>query len=347
MINTHGYAVMHAGADLVPYQFDRRNAGPNDINLEILYCGICHSDLNSVNNYWGGSHYPLVPGHEIIGRVIATGQAVKRFKVGDFAAIGCYVDSCRVCPSCVNGEQQFCVEGMTSTSGALERGSQSRRTQGGYSNNYVVDAEYALKISPDVDLAASAPLLCAGITTWSPLQHWKIGAGCRVGIVGIGGLGHIGLKFAMALGAEVVIFTTSRNKVDDALRLGAKEVVISTDTDAMRAQHNRYDFVLDTISVAHDLNCYIELLKRGATLCLLGVPDQAWSVNPLQISGHKCVTGSMLGGLEETQQMLDFCAQNKIGCEIELINIDQVNAAHERVMRNDVKFRFVIDMASL
>ncbi|WP_372779722.1 NAD(P)-dependent alcohol dehydrogenase [Litorivivens sp.] len=340
-----GYAADHAGAPLGHFEFERREPGANDVTIEILYCGVCHSDIHYVNNDWGRSNYPVVPGHEIVGRVLSVGDKVTRFSPGDTVGVGCFVDSCRHCFACDEGEEQFCAEGPTMTYGGFERESQ-HPTFGGYSTNYVVDEKYTLKISEQADLAATAPLLCAGITTWSPLKRYQVGPGQLVGVMGLGGLGHIGVKFAKAFGAEVVMFTTSTAKTEDAKKLGADHVVLSSDKETMKAWSNRLDFLLDTVSAPHDLNKNLRLLKRDGVCCLVGLPDQPLSFSPFMTAGRKNITGSMMGGIEETQEMLDFCAEHGIGCDVELIDIQSINTAYERVLKSDVKYRFVIDMAS-
>jgi len=346
MITSIGYAASEAHGKLAPLNFERREVGPNDIKIDILFCGICHSDLHFVNNDWGNARYPIVPGHEIIGKVVQVGSAVSKFKTGDIAGIGCIVDSCRVCEACKAHEENNCAEGMTGTYGALERGTKLR-TYGGYSNNYVVDENYALQVSAKVDLAATAPLLCAGITTYSPLRRFKVGPGKKIGVVGLGGLGHMGVKIARALGAHVVVLTTSPGKVADALRLGAHEAVLSTDKEAMKARNGSLDFILDTVSAPHDINQLLKLLRRDSTLCLVGLPEQPLPVQPFVVMGRKALTGSGIGGIQETQEMLDFCAEHNIVADIERITIQQLNDAYARLEKNDVKYRFVIDMASL
>jgi len=347
MITSIGYAAPAARAPLVPFNFERREPGEYDIVLEALFCGICHSDLHTVNNDWGGARYPVVPGHEIVGRVIRVGSKVTRFKLGDHAGIGCLIDSCRECASCRDGEEQFCERGSTGTYNSFERGTRIP-TYGGYSNNYVVTERFALHIPPSMDLAATAPLLCAGITTYSPLRHWNVGPGQRVGIVGLGGLGHMGVKIARALGAEVVLFSTSEKKRADGLRLGAHEVVISSDPEQMKAQKNRLDFILDTVSAPHDINAYMRLLKRDGTMCLVGLPEKPalFSASSV-VFGRKSLAGSLIGGLRQTQEMLDFCAEHGIVSDIEMIRIQQINEAFARLDKADVKYRFVIDLASL
>lgn len=346
MLNAWGYAARQAKATLEPFAFQRREAGPNDIVIDIRYCGVCHSDIHQVRDEWGGSIFPMVPGHEIVGQVVQVGAQVGKFRPGDLAGVGCLVDSCRACPSCEAGEEQYCDNHLVLTYNGRDK--DGAPTYGGYSNTIVVDEAYALKISPRLDLAAVAPLLCAGITTYSPLRHWRVGRGDRVGIVGLGGLGHMAVKFAHAFGAHVVLFTTSAAKRDDALRLGADEVVLSKDPAAMAAYTGSLNFILDTVSAPHDLGSYLELLKRDGTMALVGLPDKPPTLHP----GHllfkrRSLAGSIIGGIAQTQEMLDYCAEHGIVSDIELIPIQQVNEAYERVLRSDVKFRFVIDMASL
>ncbi len=346
MLNSRGYAARYSKARLAPFSFHRREAGPKDIVIEIHFCGVCHSDIHQVRDEWGGSIFPMVPGHEIVGRVVQVGGQVGKFKVGDLAGVGCMVDSCRICPSCEAGEEQYCENHLVVTYNGRDKSGEP--TYGGYSNNIVVDEAYALSISPKLDLAAVAPLLCAGITTYSPLRHWRVGKGQKVGVVGLGGLGHMALKFAHSFGAHVVLFTTSVNKKDDALRLGADEVVLSKDPDAVVAHANSFDFILDTVSAPHDLNGYLNLLKRDGTMVLLGVPEQPPTVHPGSLLfKRRSLAGSIIGGIAQTQEMLDYCADHDIVSDIELITIQQINEAYERVLKSDVKFRFVIDMASL
>jgi len=347
MIPSHGYAASAARGPLAPFKFERRDPGAHDVVIEALYCGVCHSDLHSVNNDWGGSRYPIVPGHEIIGRVTSVGSAVSQFKVGDYAGIGCLVDSCRECGSCHADEEQYCERGATGTYNSYERGTRIP-TYGGYSTNYVVAERFALKIPAGMDLAATAPLLCAGITTYSPLRHWKVGPGQRVGVVGLGGLGHMAVKIAHAMGAEVTLFSTSESKRQDAIRLGATHVVLSRDADQMKAQANRFDFILDTVSAPHDINGYLRLLKRDGTMCLVGLPETPTPIAAGNlVFGRKSLAGSLIGGLAQTQEMLDFCAAHGIVSDIELIPIQQINEAYARLEKADVKYRFVIDLATL
>ncbi len=344
---TLSYAAQSADSSLAPFSFERRDPGPTDVAIEILYCGVCHSDLHQARNEWGGSLYPMVPGHEIVGRVTAVGSEVKKFKTGDLAAIGCMVDSCRNCENCQDGLEQYCDSGATFTYNSPDKHSDGP-TFGGYSTDIVADEAFVLRVPEGLDLAATAPLLCAGITTYSPLRHWKVGPGQKVGIVGLGGLGHMGVKIARALGAEVVLFTTSPGKVEDGLRLGAHEVVISKDPAAMKAHRRSFDFILDTVSANHDLNAYLALLKRDGTLTLVGAPENPAPVSAFSlIGGRKSLAGSAIGGIAETQEMLDFCAEHGIVSDIEVIGIDEINEAWERLLRQDVRYRFVIDIASL
>lgn len=332
---------------LAPFSLDRRDPLPKDVEIDILYCGVCHSDLHQARNEWHNTIYPCVPGHEIVGRVVKTGSGVTKFKEGDVAAVGCMVDSCRTCPSCSSGLEQYCEHFPTFTYNGADKHS-GGPTLGGYSEKIVVDEAFVLRVSENANLAATAPLLCAGITTWSPLRHWKIRKGQKVGIVGLGGLGHMGVKFAHAFGAHVVLFTTSPGKSADAMKLGADEVVISKDEDAMQKHYASFDFILDCVSANHDINAYLRLLKLDGTLTLVGAPE-----NPLPVAAFNLMlprrnfAGSGIGGIAETQEMLDFCAEHRITSEIEMIGIHQVNEAYERLINGDVKYRFVIDMATL
>ena len=341
------FAAQSPTTPLAPYSFERRDPGALDVQIEILYCGVCHSDLHMARGEWGMSTYPCVPGHEIVGRVTKVGKDVKKFKEGDLAGIGCMVDSCRECSSCKAGVEQFCLNGMTLTYCSPDKKS-GGFTCGGYSTSIVVDEAFTLKISDKVDLAASAPLLCAGITTYSPLHHWKVGKGQKVGVVGLGGLGHMGLKFASAMGADVVLFTTSAGKTKDALRLGAKEVVISKNEDEMKKHAGSFDFILDTVAANHDINALLSLLKLDGVLCLVGAPDKPLALSSFNvILPRRTITGSAIGGIAETQEMLDFCAEHGIVSDIEMIPMQKINEAYERMLKSDVKYRFVIDMKSL
>jgi len=345
--STKAFSAASASARLGPAMIERREPTASDVQIQVLYCGVCHSDLHIARNEWGFTSYPCVPGHEIVGRVTKIGGGVTRFNVGDVAAVGCLVDSCRTCPSCRKGLEQFCETGMTMTYCSPDKylgGS----TFGGYSQSIVVTEDFVLRVPTNLDLAAAAPLLCAGITTYSPLRYWNVGAGQKVGIVGLGGLGHMGVKFARAFGAHVVLFTTSPNKIADGLRLGAHEVVVSKDEAQMKAHANTFDFILDAVSADHDINAYLSLLKRDATLVLVGAPAKPLSVAAFQLFLHRRrFAGSLIGGLPETQEMLDFCGKHGIACEIELVRMDQINEAYDRMLKSDVKYRFVIDMASL
>lgn len=341
------YAAVSAKEKLAPLSFERREVGAKDIQIEILFCGVCHSDLHTARNEWQNSVYPVIPGHEIVGRVTSVGADVKAFKVGDLAGVGCLVDSCGVCEDCKDGLEQYCDQEVFTYNSPDKH--TSKMTYGGYSNQIVVDEHFVLHISDKLDLAAVAPLLCAGITTYSPLKHWKVGPGCKVGIVGLGGLGHMGVKLAHAMGAHVVLFTTSANKVEDAKRLGADEVVISKNPDEMKAHIKSFDFILNTVAAAHNLDVFTELLKRDGTMCLNGVPEHAHpspNIGNL-IFKRRQIAGSLIGGIKETQEMLDFCAEHNITSDIEIIDIKDINESYERMVKGDVKYRFVIDMATL
>src|SRR6266581_2705044 len=347
MIPVKGYAAQNSTSLLAPFNFQRREPGPNDVLIDILYCGICHSDLHFVRNDFGKSIYPMVPGHEIAGKVVKVGNKVKRFKASDIVGVGCFVDSCRKCSNCKEGLQQYCQGGLVMTYSSYEKDGKTV-TQGGYSTKSVVAENYVLKVSPKLPLEKVGPLLCAGITTYSPMRHWKIGKGHTVGVVGLGGLGHMAVKFAKAFGAEVVLFTTSPGKAGDAKRFGAHEVVLSRDEEAMKRQLNSFDFILDTASGKHDLNAYLELLKHDGTLTLVGIPagPEAIGAMPL-VRRRRRLAGSLIGGIAETQEMLDFCADRGIACDIEMIPMENINKAYERMLKSDVKYRFVIDVASL
>lgn len=346
MIQSHGYAAQQSTAPLGAFSFTRRDPRERDVVIEIEYCGVCHSDIHSTRNEWGNAVYPMVPGHEIIGRVTGAGNAATRFATGQRVGVGVVIDSCRTCASCRNNEEQYCEVGATLTYGVRDR--YGDLTQGGYSNNIVVDEHFVHSISPKLDAAGTAPLLCAGITTYSPLRHWNVGPNKKVGVVGLGGLGHMALKFAHAFGAHVVQFTTSESKVEDAKRLGADDVVLSKDAEAMKKEQNSFDFILDTVSAVHDLNAYLSLLKRDAVYCQVGLPDQPPVINMGNLLfKRRAMSGSIIGGMEETQQMLDYCADHNIVSDVEVIPIQAIDRAFERVIKGDVKYRFVIDMASL
>lgn len=350
MFSCVGYGAASATAPLKPLTFERRECGPNDVQIDITHCGVCHSDIHTVRSEWGESLYPCVPGHEIIGRVVKTGSSVTRFKVGDCVGVGCMVDSCRHCDSCTAGLEQYCDANPVWTYNSPDAAfpQEGAYTFGGYSRSIVVTEHFVLKVPETLDPAAAAPLLCAGITTWSPLAHWKVGKGHKVGVVGLGGLGHMAVKFAVALGAEVTLFTTSPNKVEDGKRLGAHRVVISKDAEAMAAEHNRFDFILDAVSADHDVNAYLALLRQDGHMVLVGLPEKPMSVAAFALVGkRRSLAGSAIGGIKETQEMLDFCGKHNITADIEMIRMDQINDAYERVLRSDVKYRFVIDMESL
>ncbi len=346
MTKVSAYAAQNASSPLAPFEIERREVGQGDVQIEILYSGVCHSDIHQARSEWGPALYPIVPGHEILGRVTAVGGQVRKFKVGDLAGVGCMVDSCQHCDSCAEGLEQYCENGNTQTYNSRERESKAL-TFGGYSTSIVVREEFVLRVPGTLDLKAVAPLLCAGITMYSPLNHWKIGAGHKVAIVGLGGLGHMGIKLAVAMGAEVTMFTTSQGKADDALRLGAHHVVISTDKAAMKAARTSFDFILSTVPTTHDLNPYLATLKRDGHLVIVGAIDPLGVHGGQLIVQRRSVSGSNIGGIAETQQMLDFCAEHGIVSEVEMIDMQDINAAYERMLKNDVKYRFVIDMASL
>lgn len=342
-----GYAAQSATSPLTPFSFQRREPGPKDIQIEIQYCGVCHSDLHTVRNEWSETVYPALPGHEIVGKVTKVGSEVKKFKVGDTAAVGCMVDSCRTCEACKAGLEQLCENGFTGTYNGDDK-ILGGKTFGGYSNFIVVDEHFVLKVPKNLDLKAVAPLLCAGITTYSPLRHWNVKAGQKVGIVGLGGLGHMGLKFASAFGAHTVLFTTSPNKKEDALRLGAKEIVVTKNPAEMEKHATSFDFILDCVSADHDINAYLNLLKRDGTLVLVGAPEKPLPVAAFSlIFKRRQFAGSIIGGIPETQEMLDFCGKHNIVSDVEVIPMQKINEAYERMLKSDVKYRFVIDMASL
>lgn len=347
MLKIKAYAAQSATSPLAPFPITRRPPGPRDVEIDIHYCGVCHTDIHQARNEWHGTTYPCVPGHEIVGVVTKVGSSVRDFKAGDKAAIGCMVGACGRCASCTDGEEQFCDQGPTWTYNSEDKIS-GGATFGGYSQRIVVDEAFVLHLPESLDPAASAPLLCAGITTYSPLRHWNVGTGQKVGVVGLGGLGHMAIKFAAAFGADVVLFTTSPNKAEDAIRLGAKEVVLSKDPQAMSQHVNSFDFILDTVSAAHDLNAYLSLLKRNGTMTLVGVPPEPSPIAaPHLIFGRHQLAGSLIGGIKETQEMLNFCADHNITSDIELISIAHINEAYERMLKSDVKYRFVIDLATL
>jgi len=348
MTTVKGFATANAHARLIPFQLERREPGPLDVHIEILYCGVCHSDLHQARNDWGNSRYPMVPGHEIVGRVIAVGGEVGKLAVGDIAGVGCMVDSCRHCAACERGLEQYCEQGCTLTYNDHERGG-DKLTFGGYSERIVVEERFVVRIDAKLDLKAVAPLLCAGITTYSPLRHWRIGPNHKVGVIGLGGLGHMGLKFAKAFEAQVVLLTTSPRKAQDARRLGADEILLSTDAAAMARHSNSFDFLLNTVPVGHDLNPYAALLKLDGTMVLVGAItalEPALNGSSV-IANRRRVAGSAIGGMPETQEMLDFCAEHGIVSDVEVVAIQDINEVYERLLRADVRYRFVIDMESL
>jgi len=350
MITTSAYAAQSGTSPLAPFTLNRREPGPRDVQIDILYCGVCHSDLHTARAQWKGVTFPVVPGHEIVGRVVAVGSEVTHVAVGDLAGVGCMVDSCRTCASCAAGLEQYCDNGdITFTYNSPDKHQPGVMTYGGYSTAIVVDQHFVLRVPSNLDLAGSAPLLCAGITTYSPLRHWNVGPGQTVGIVGLGGLGHMGLKFAHAFGAHTVLFTTSAGKSADAKRLGADEVVVSRDAEAMAKQAGRFDFILNTVAVSHDMDPYLAALKRDGTLCLVGAPEHPSKSPDVMtiLSKRRRLVGSMIGGIPETQEMLDFCGQHNIVSDIEIIPMQGINEAYERMLKSDVKYRFVIDLGSL
>ena len=347
MIDVKGYAAQDPHASLTPFQFERRDVGPHDVQFDILYCGVCHSDLHQVRDEWGGSIFPMVPGHEIVGRVTTVGDQVNKFKVGDLAGVGCLVDSCRHCANCEEGLEQYCLNGHSQTYNGREQDKKTP-TYGGYSNQIVVHEDFVLHVSDKLDLAAVAPLLCAGITTYSPLRHWNVGAGHKVAVLGLGGLGHMAVKFAAAFGAEVTMLSTSPEKEEDAKRLGAHKFVLTSDPDQLKAMRGYFDFIVDTVSAAHDYNMFLGLLKtNGVHICVGAPPTPAEILGFNLIGGRKSIAGSMIGGLPETQEMLDFCAEHNIVSDIELVDMKDIETAYERMLKGDVRYRFVIDMKTL
>ncbi|MHA6250289.1 NAD(P)-dependent alcohol dehydrogenase [Pontibacter sp. CAU 1760] len=347
MKETKAYAVQDATTPLGPFSFERREVGMHDVEIEILYCGVCHSDLHQVRDEWGGAMYPMVPGHEIVGKITKVGEQVKKFKEGDLAGVGCFVDSCRQCVSCQEGLEQYCERGMVGTYNGVERDGKTP-TFGGYSTRIVVDENYTLKVPENLALANVAPLLCAGITTYSPIMQWKIGKGHRVGIVGLGGLGHMAVKLAASKGADVTVLSTSPEKEKDARDLGAHNFEVTKNTDVMQRLAGTFDFIINTVSAPHDYNAYLNLLKRDGTMILLGAPPEPSTVAGFSlIFKRRRLAGSLIGGIAETQEMLDYCGKHNIVSDVEVIPIDYINEAYERMLKGDVKYRFVIDMASL
>ncbi len=347
MLPTRGYAVHSSTSKFEPFAFERREPGPHDVQIDILYCGICHSDIHQARGEWGNSTYPMVPGHEIVGRVTRIGGDVKKFKVGDLAGVGCFVDSCRTCDSCREGEDSYCENHMAVTYNGTEMDGKTP-TYGGYSSSIVVDENYTLRIPANLPPANAAPLLCAGITTYSPLRHFKVGPGSRVAIAGLGGLGHMGVKIAAAMGATVTVLSTSASKEKDARRLGAHEFAVTKDPATMARLANHFDLILDTISADHDVASYMNLLRRDGVLVVVGVPAKPAEVHAFTlIMKRRSLAGSLIGGIRETQEMLDFCAEHNITSDIELIDIGDLGAAYERTIKGDVRYRFVIDLKSL
>lgn len=350
-IATRAFAATAADQPLTPYSFDRRDPGPDDVAIAIKYCGVCHSDLHVVHNDLGGTRYPIVPGHEIAGVVTAVGANVTRFKEGDRVGVGCMVDSCRTCASCQAGEEQYCVPGMTQTYGSRDPKGEAvgqTITQGGYSDRITVDQNYVLSIPDSLPLDAAAPLLCAGITTYSPLRHWKVGPGSKVAVVGLGGLGHMAVKLAVAMGAEVSVLSTSDRKKADAERMGARHFLINSDKDAMKAAAEKFDLIINTVSATHEIASHLNLLARDGTMVMLGLTTEGLPVFALPLlMRRRSVAGSLIGGIRETQEMLDFCAAHGIVCDIETIAPHQINEAYARMEKSDVRYRFVIDMAQI
>lgn len=347
MNNTKSYAAFNAIDPLAPFEFNRREVRPHDVQIEILYCGVCHSDLHQARNEWGGSIYPMVPGHEIVGRVIKTGQHVTKFKEGDIAGVGVMIDSCRTCKNCLNDLENYCTEGMTGTYNGMERDGLTI-AQGGYSTQIVVDERYVLHVSSSLDLKAVAPLLCAGITTWSPLRYAGVTSGMKVAVAGLGGLGHMGVKFAVSFGAEVTVLSTSPSKEADAKKLGAHHFLLTTDKEAMQKHNSYFDVILDAISANHNYEKYLNLLDVNGKLLVVGLPSEQPQVNPFSlITNRRSIIGSMIGGMKETQEMLDYCAEKNITSDVEVITMQQINEAYERMLKGNVHYRFVIDIASL
>jgi uncharacterized zinc-type alcohol dehydrogenase-like protein len=347
MIQAKGYAAQNEKTDLAPWNFERRDVGPHDVQFDIRFCGVCHSDLHQIRNDWFKGIFPMVPGHEIVGKIVKVGAHVTKFKIGDLAGTGCLVDSCRTCDNCKDGLEQYCVNGNSGTYNSLEQDKKTP-TYGGYSNTIVVHEDFVLHISDKLDLAAAAPLLCAGITTYSPLRHWKVGKGHKLAVLGLGGLGHMAVKFGVAFGAEVTVLSTSPNKEADAKKLGAHKFVVTSDAAQVNSVKGYFDFILDTVSAPHDVNMYMSLLKTNGVHICVGVPPTPYEVHAFSIiGGRKSLAGSNIGGLPETQEMLDFCAQHNITSDIERIDIKNIHASYERMLKGDVRYRFVIDMSTL
>lgn len=347
MLSTKAYAAYNPKDPLAPFEFGRREVGPGDVLIEILYCGVCHSDLHQVRDEWGGSIYPMVPGHEIVGKVVRVGNQVKKFKEGDLAGVGVLVDSCRVCKNCRNDLENYCVEGMTGTYNGLERDGKTL-AQGGYSTQIVTDERYVLHVSPSLDLKAVAPLLCAGITTYSPLRYVNVSKGTKVGVIGLGGLGHMGVKFAVSFGAEVSLISSSARKEADGRRLGAHNFILSSDEKQMKKYDSHFNVILNTVSADHDYKDYLSLLDLNGTMIIVGLPSRTPLVDTFTLlKNRRSILGSGVGGIKETQEMLDYCAEKNIVSDVELIPVQKINEAYERMLKGDVRFRFVIDIASL
>jgi uncharacterized zinc-type alcohol dehydrogenase-like protein len=345
-IPARGYAAQSPTSELAPWKFERRETGPRDVQFNILYCGVCHSDLHQIRNEWSPGIFPMVPGHEIVGKVVKVGSEVKKFKAGDLAAVGCLVDSCRTCTNCREGLEQYCTDGAVGTYNS--KGKEGTPTYGGYSNTIVVDEDFVLKVSDTLSLPAVAPLLCAGITTYSPLRHWKVGKGHKLAVLGLGGLGHMAVKFGVAFGAEVTVLSTSSTKEADAKKLGAHKFVVTTDSTQARAVKGSFDFILDTVSAPHDFKFYLSMLKTNGTHIIVGLPPVPAVVPPFSlVNGRRSLAGSSIGGIPETQEMLDYCAHHQIVSDIELIAIKDIHQAYDRMIKGDVRYRFVIDMATL
>ncbi|GAA5083356.1 NAD(P)-dependent alcohol dehydrogenase [Chryseobacterium ginsengisoli] len=346
MIKAKGYAAQDSNSDLAFWDFQRREVGAHDVQIEIMYCGVCHSDLHQIKNDWFPGLFPMVPGHEIVGKIVKVGDHVKNFKIGELAGVGCLVDSCQECENCKNDLEQYCLDGNTQTYNNLDRS--GNPTYGGYSDTIVVREEFVLHISEKLDLAATAPLLCAGITTYSPLRHWKVGKGHKLAVLGLGGLGHMAVKFGVAFGADVTVLSTSPSKEENAKQLGAHHFVVTSDPEQLKAVQGSFDFILDTVSAPHDMNLYISLLKTDGVHICVGAPSKPMELGifPL-LGGRKSVAGSGIGGIKETQEMLDFCAENNIVSDIELIDIKNISNAYERMLKGDVRYRFVIDSKTL
>jgi len=347
MTKIKAFAAQNAESTLGPWNLDRRAPGPKDIQIDILYCGVCHSDLHQIRNEWGNSIFPMVPGHEIVGRISKVGSEVKKFKVGELAGVGCLVDSCRSCENCKEGLEQYCLNGSSPTYNGLEQDKKTP-TYGGYSKMIVADQDFVLKISDKLPLQNVAPLLCAGITTYSPLRHWNVGKGHKLAVLGLGGLGHMAVKFGVSFGAEVTMLSSSPSKKEDARKLGAHKFVLTSDPEQLKSVQGNFDFIVDTVSAPHDYNQYLGLLKTNGVLICVGAPPAPAQIYAFNlIGGRKSIAGSLIGGLPETQEMLDYCAEHQIVSDIEMINIQDIHRAYDRMLKGDVKYRFVIDMATL